>query len=526
MKEMLFGALAEAPNSSPVQKPRIPSGSNGRKDYGKATSFSAALNNSTQVKRNDSKPAAGIPVIYQAIGWTVEGKAGGEAEVATGSPGQHTDSGINVIQLPIMPEMLFGLRVHGSALQGTPGSQEQPQIVADEDGSFSDLFQKLVEILQALGFSVNNEMPGSGRPMEDGETETGGGSGLTPGQNHRTSEIDKILAVMQGNGTLLTHNLRHGLEHLLKQLYKFAELSPELSELKALLEFQLQEGAGSYSDDEFIKKLADVLMKVAESRNRPNAPNPHADAAAQNRPANHVPANGRVHSAVQEPVSVQGPTVQGQTALQLTPANSKETGQSLQNSGDNNANTAPTLVGGQDNSTGLNQETKFGDIKPAQPAQVRSEPMTQNTRPAFEILGQIVQKAKIIVTTGITKVQIQLKPEHMGKLILSVSTENGLVTARFNAETHQVKGIIESNLNALRDALTEQGIKVDQLTVSVGPEKDFSGFRERAAGFRKNNSTKGPRAAADQNILDRLMPAAIESAGVSVYYGSTVDFTV
>ncbi len=139
------------------------------------------------------------------------------------------------------------------------------------------------------------------------------------------------------------------------------------------------------------------------------------------------------------------------------------------------------------------------------------------------ILGQIAQKIKLVISPGVTEMKIQLKPEFLGKLHLSVSSESGLITAEFKAESYHVKGLIEANLSTLKDALAEQGIKVDQLVVNVGTEKDYSGFREREAIWENNGFNKGKRDVLGDEQLNQMFPLEDGPEAVHAYYRSTVD---
>jgi flagellar hook-length control protein FliK len=85
-----------------------------------------------------------------------------------------------------------------------------------------------------------------------------------------------------------------------------------------------------------------------------------------------------------------------------------------------------------------------------------------------QLFTQIMDHAKLMLSGNQSELEMSLKPEHLGKLQLKVLVENQVVTARFVAESQQVKQIIETNLNQLRDQLRESGLMVDHLSVSVG----------------------------------------------------------
>lgn len=98
-----------------------------------------------------------------------------------------------------------------------------------------------------------------------------------------------------------------------------------------------------------------------------------------------------------------------------------------------------------------------------------------------ELFAQLVEHAKVVVNNGGGEMEVNLKPEHLGKLQLKVSIENEVVTAKFVAESQQVKEIIESNLAQLKRNLEENGMRVDTIMVSVGNHHSETGYQEAAA---------------------------------------------
>jgi flagellar hook-length control protein FliK len=123
-----------------------------------------------------------------------------------------------------------------------------------------------------------------------------------------------------------------------------------------------------------------------------------------------------------------------------------------------------------------------------------SEPINKD-----DLFAQIVEKAKVSLNHGNGEMEVNLKPDHLGKLHLKVSIENQLVTAKFVAESQQVKEIIETNLNQLRRNLQDNGIQVDQLMVSVGQNQNNGGFQNashNSSGFAGQQSN--PRAVSQE----------------------------
>ncbi|HBF36640.1 MAG TPA: hypothetical protein DDW50_04900 [Firmicutes bacterium] len=115
-----------------------------------------------------------------------------------------------------------------------------------------------------------------------------------------------------------------------------------------------------------------------------------------------------------------------------------------------------------------------------------SEPIKKD-----DLFAQIVEKAKVSLNHGNGEMEVNLKPDHLGKLHLKISVENQLVTAKFVAESQQVKEIIETNLNQLRRNLQDNGIQVDQLMVSVGQQQNEGSFQNsshNSGGFNGQHS--------------------------------------
>ena len=94
-----------------------------------------------------------------------------------------------------------------------------------------------------------------------------------------------------------------------------------------------------------------------------------------------------------------------------------------------------------------------------------------------ELFPQIIDRAKLMAAGGLHEMEVNLQPEHLGKLQLKISMENQVVTAHFLAESERVKEIIETNLNQLRQKLYEAGLQIDQLQVNLGGQGS-SGYQQ------------------------------------------------
>lgn len=95
------------------------------------------------------------------------------------------------------------------------------------------------------------------------------------------------------------------------------------------------------------------------------------------------------------------------------------------------------------------------------------------------IADQILNQIKINFTADVKSLEIQLTPEHLGKVNVQIQENNGVITAKFHTENQVSKEAIESNIIQFKETLREQGIKVDSVEVTVS---DFS--------FNKDNDAE------------------------------------
>jgi len=85
----------------------------------------------------------------------------------------------------------------------------------------------------------------------------------------------------------------------------------------------------------------------------------------------------------------------------------------------------------------------------------------------YDIASQIIDQVKLQIRPDNAKMEIQLTPEHLGKVELEVSSKNGELSAKLNVQNDQVKEAVESQMQVLRDTLEAQGLKVENIEVTV-----------------------------------------------------------
>ena len=142
--------------------------------------------------------------------------------------------------------------------------------------------------------------------------------------------------------------------------------------------------------------------------------------------------------------------------------------------------------------------------------------------PKAEVLNQIVDRAVFKLRNGQSEVRIVLKPDFLGPVRLQIVTESHQVSLRILTESPAVKEIIEGSLGQLKNELQTQGLKVDDIDVSVA--KDFNGYDRRSNTAAQGEHGRRGFAFKDRNFPEnerpdnRRIPARLDSRAGGVDY--------
>lgn len=100
------------------------------------------------------------------------------------------------------------------------------------------------------------------------------------------------------------------------------------------------------------------------------------------------------------------------------------------------------------------------------------------TAAAVELPAQVVQSIRMQAINGGGEAIIRLNPEYLGELVVAVKVEQGAVSAALQSDVPAVRKWVEANEGSLRQALADQGLQLDRLTVSGDAAKTETGERE------------------------------------------------
>lgn len=174
-----------------------------------------------------------------------------------------------------------------------------------------------------------------------------------------------------------------------------------------------------------------------------------------------------------------------------------------------------------------NMEQAVTNVEQTQSAR----PNTVRMQQMVDIVNQVVEKIKVSLGTESTSMEMQLNPEHLGKVLLNVSSKNGMMTAVFSVQSEEAKAALESQMFTLRENLELRELKVDAVEVNVS---DFNFSRSDQAmdgGQSKADDGNGKQMkfdfgddSSDESAISNEEKEAVRKQ-VMRDNGSQIDFT-
>lgn len=107
-----------------------------------------------------------------------------------------------------------------------------------------------------------------------------------------------------------------------------------------------------------------------------------------------------------------------------------------------------------------------------------------------DIIRQVIDSIKVSTSKELSSIEINLNPESLGKVNVSVVSKNGVMTANIIAETEAAKTAIEASLNVLKETFNNQDIKVEAIEVMLGTSDMFNNNDEKEEFQQQSNNNK------------------------------------
>jgi flagellar hook-length control protein FliK len=132
--------------------------------------------------------------------------------------------------------------------------------------------------------------------------------------------------------------------------------------------------------------------------------------------------------------------------------------------------------------------TNSKELKTEEASPVRttaaSTPIVKTVKIA-EVMNEITQ---IIKGQDKHTVILKIEPENLGKVKIALEMSNSSLDAKIHVESEQVKAIVENNVKQLTQSLTQNGIQLNSLTVSLSTSEQKAGRQPSFTTNKKKNS--------------------------------------
>lgn len=145
------------------------------------------------------------------------------------------------------------------------------------------------------------------------------------------------------------------------------------------------------------------------------------------------------------------------------------------------------------------------------------------TQTMNQIVEQVVRQVRIRVMPETTSMELRLNPASLGRVNITVAASAGIATATMVVENQVAKEALESQMIHLKEAFNEQGLKVDEVEVTVaefGLKKDGEGQAQTDSKQSGNRKFRPDESFSDEEKNEDLTTAS-ERRDVN----SMVDYT-
>ncbi|MCD6582638.1 MAG: flagellar hook-length control protein FliK [Desulfuromusa sp.] len=125
------------------------------------------------------------------------------------------------------------------------------------------------------------------------------------------------------------------------------------------------------------------------------------------------------------------------------------------------------------------------------------------------IFDQVVTQLSGSINGESGRMVLRLQPAELGSLKIELMVEGDRIRVNLHAQSQQVQEVLERNLPQLRNALAEQGLKIDQFQVITDKNHDQQNQFENLAQQQQNNSSeKQPDWHKDLEPEEQIIPLA------------------
>lgn len=116
----------------------------------------------------------------------------------------------------------------------------------------------------------------------------------------------------------------------------------------------------------------------------------------------------------------------------------------------------------------------------------------QRMQQMVDIVRQVSEQIRNTVDATATTMEMQLNPESLGKVLLTVSAKDGVMTANFKVQSEDARQALESQMYQLRETLEAKNLKVESVDVQIS-NFSFGQSNEAEGQMQKDAQKQGKR---------------------------------
>ncbi|HAJ78251.1 MAG TPA: hypothetical protein DCO75_00645 [Fibrobacteres bacterium] len=119
------------------------------------------------------------------------------------------------------------------------------------------------------------------------------------------------------------------------------------------------------------------------------------------------------------------------------------------------------------------------------------------------VMNQVTDKLQSAVKNGVNEIRLLLRPESLGEMRVKLTVDGDVVMGKIYVENQQVKHILESNMQTLKDSFAQHNLQTGSFDVNVGGDswKQMADMQTSDSGF-VNTSNKEVENEQTDNISD------------------------
>lgn len=120
---------------------------------------------------------------------------------------------------------------------------------------------------------------------------------------------------------------------------------------------------------------------------------------------------------------------------------------------------------------------------------------------ADKIIKQITDDIRMYARQDTTSLEIQLEPETLGKVSLTVASKSGVVTAQLVVQNEVAKEAVESQMATLKESMNNQGIKIEAIEVTLA-SKEFEENLDKHGDTSEHQEQRNKRNLTNEDLSD------------------------